>query len=102
MLIKYTLSIKDGRQKSEMAATKFSFFDISTSDGGYFPRIIEIALFTFDFNTNMKTKIHLFTKPKPKIEYKICHSVFAHVLISFNINFAKLVTMPGNMLLIEN
>ena len=28
-----------------MAATKFSFFDISTSDRGDFPRMIEIALF---------------------------------------------------------
>ena len=30
-----------------MAATKFSFFDISTSDRGDFPRIIEIALFIY-------------------------------------------------------
>ena len=28
-----------------MAATKLSFLTISTSDGGDFPRIIEIALF---------------------------------------------------------
>ena len=28
-----------------MAAIKFSFFDISSSDRGDFPRIIEIALF---------------------------------------------------------
>ena len=33
--------------KSKLAATKLSFFDISTSDGGDFPRIIEIALFLF-------------------------------------------------------
>ena len=31
--------------KSKIAATKFSFIDISTSDRGDFPRIIEIALF---------------------------------------------------------
>ena len=31
--------------QSKMAATKFSFFVISTSDRGDFPRIIEIALF---------------------------------------------------------
>ena len=44
-VIKYSLSIQDGRQKSKIAATKFSFFDISASDRGDFPRIIEIALF---------------------------------------------------------
>ena len=33
-LIKYPLSIQDGRQRSKMAATKFSVFDILTSDGG--------------------------------------------------------------------
>ena len=43
-LIKYPLSIQDGRQKSKMAV---HFFDISTSDGGDLPRIIEIALFFF-------------------------------------------------------
>ena len=43
-LINYPWSIQYGRQKSKMAATKLSFFDISTSDGGDFPRIIEIAL----------------------------------------------------------
>ena len=32
-----------------MAATKFSFFDILTSDRGDFPRIIEIALFFYVF-----------------------------------------------------
>jgi len=46
-LIKYQLLIQDGRQKSKRAAT--NFFDISTSDRGDFPRIIEIALFTFKF-----------------------------------------------------
>ena len=35
--------------KSKMAATKFSFFDISTSDCGDFPRIVEIALLFFFF-----------------------------------------------------
>ena len=44
---KYPLSIQDGRQKSKMAATKFSFIDISTSHRGDFPRIIEIALFLY-------------------------------------------------------
>ena len=43
----YLLLIQDGRQRSNMAATKFSFFDISTSDRGDFPRIIEIAMFLF-------------------------------------------------------
>ena len=42
---KYPLSIQEGRQNSKMTATKFFFFFyISTSDGGDFPRIIEIAL----------------------------------------------------------
>ena len=36
-LINYPLSIQDGRHKIQ-------FFDISTSDGGDFPRIIESAL----------------------------------------------------------
>ena len=53
-LIKYSLSIQDGRQKSKMAATKLIFFDISTSDCGDFPQITEIALFI----------IYSFTKPK--------------------------------------
>ena len=43
-VIKYPLSIQDDRQKSKMAATEFSWFDISPSDRGDFPRIIEIAL----------------------------------------------------------
>ena len=33
-----------------MDATKFSFFDLSTSDRGDFPRIIEIALFIIFFS----------------------------------------------------
>ena len=37
--------IQDGRQISKMAATKFSFFVISTSDGGDFPCITEIAFY---------------------------------------------------------
>ena len=37
--------LRNHRQKSKMAATKFSFFVISTSDRGDFPRIIVIALF---------------------------------------------------------
>ena len=42
--------MRNGRQKSNMAATKFCFFDILTSDrGGDFPRIIEIALFVLFF-----------------------------------------------------
>ena len=32
-----------------MAATKFSFYVISTSDRGDFPRIIVIALFVYSF-----------------------------------------------------
>ena len=35
-----------------MAATKFSFFDISTSDRCDFPRIIEIALFIILYTNN--------------------------------------------------
>ena len=50
-LIKHLLSIPDGRQKSKMAATKFSFFAIPTSDRGDFPRIIEIASFSFHVGT---------------------------------------------------
>ena len=46
---KSLLSIQDGRQKSKMATTKLSFIDISTSDRGDFPRIIEIALLDFTF-----------------------------------------------------
>ena len=38
--------LRNIRRKSKMAATKFSFFYISTSDRGYFPRIIEITLFS--------------------------------------------------------
>ena len=38
--------LKNGRQISKMAATKFSFFYISTSDRGDFPHIIDIALYT--------------------------------------------------------
>ena len=41
--------LRNARQKSKMAATKFSFFDISTSARGDFPRIIEIALFVYMF-----------------------------------------------------
>ena len=37
--------MRNGRQRSKIAATKFSFFDISTSDRGDFRPIIEIALF---------------------------------------------------------
>ena len=44
-LIKYPLSIQDGRQKSKMAANEIQFFDISTSDGGDIPLVMEIALF---------------------------------------------------------
>ena len=44
-LIMYPLSIQDGRQRSKMAATKFSVFDISTSDGGDFLRFFEIGFF---------------------------------------------------------
>ena len=43
----YPFSIQDGRQKFKIAATKFSFIYISISDGGDFPRIIEIALFFY-------------------------------------------------------
>ena len=43
-LIKYPLSILDGLQKYKMPSTIFRFVDISTSDRGDFPRIIEIAL----------------------------------------------------------
>ena len=32
------------KKKSKMAATKFSFFDIATSDRGDFPRTIEMSL----------------------------------------------------------
>ena len=39
-LIKYPLSIQDDRHEIQ-------FIDISTSDNGDFPRIIEIALFLF-------------------------------------------------------
>ena len=59
MLIKYPLSIQDGLQKSKMAATIFSFFDISTADRGDFPRVIEITLFFFfvvDLKTNYPEK----------------------------------------------
>ena len=35
-----------------MAAMKFSFFDISTPDGGDFPRIIEIVLLFFILELN--------------------------------------------------
>ena len=35
--------------KSKMAATKFSFFVISTLDRGDFPRIIVIDLFLYNF-----------------------------------------------------
>ena len=38
ILNKYPFSIQGGRHEIQ-------FFDISTSDGGDFPRIIEIALF---------------------------------------------------------
>ena len=37
-------ALRNGRQKSKMAAMKFSFL---TSDRGDFPRIIEIALFLY-------------------------------------------------------
>ena len=37
----------NGRQKSKMAVTRFSFFDISTSDRGDFTRIIDITLLFF-------------------------------------------------------
>jgi len=47
--------LRNARQKSKMAATKFSFFVISTSDRGDFPRIIVIALFKFIFE-NCKLK----------------------------------------------
>ena len=40
---------ENARQKSKMAATKFSFYVISTSDRGDFPRIIVITLFLFMF-----------------------------------------------------
>ena len=44
------IAIQDGRQKSKMAATKISFFDISTSDRGDFPLIFEITLYYFISN----------------------------------------------------
>ena len=40
-----------------MATTKFSFFDISTSDRGDFPRIIEIALYFYNFVENRPTVV---------------------------------------------
>ena len=55
-----------------MAATKFSFFVISTSDRGDFPRIIVIALFQFNFN-----------------QYKILHCVNMFGL-HFNVCFDKI------------
>ena len=42
--------IQDGRHEIQ-------FFDISTSDGGDFPRIIEIALFFFFFFNHPEKKI---------------------------------------------
>ena len=48
-LIKYQLSIQDDRQKIQDGRRKIQFFHISTSDGGDFPRIIEIALCVFVF-----------------------------------------------------
>ena len=39
--------LRNGRQNTKMAATKFSFFDIWTSDRGDFPRIIVIALLSY-------------------------------------------------------
>ena len=41
----YSTGLSTTYCQSKMAAAKFSYFDISTSDRGDFPRIIEIALF---------------------------------------------------------
>ena len=51
------LSIKYGRQKAKMAATKLSFFVISTSDRGDFPRIIVIALLNFKINYFISSRL---------------------------------------------
>ena len=49
-LIKYPLLIQDGRQKSIMATTKFSFLTFQHHEyHGDFPCIIEITLFLFLF-----------------------------------------------------
>ena len=79
--------LRNGRQKSKMAATKFSFFEISTSDRGDFPRIIEIALFYYCFvlNNNILIAINSLHKIKKhramnafQANYPYCLEIFVY------------------------
>ena len=66
--VAYPLSIQDGRQRSKVATTKFSVYDLSTSDGGDFPRIIEIALFCYNSTSGFAQSIFFRAKALlPKI-----------------------------------